>query len=332
MRVLLLLLAPLLLAASPSRVVEGAPFADPAPSGEADLLARILFTSNRMGEFEPCSCPSIPLGGLGQEAALIESLRGDAPGFWFDSGDRLFKHDMAMTGTEEAARRLQAILMVDAASVAGLDAWGVGRLDLGAGLQFLQELTRRASFPVISANLLDPEGRQIFQPSLLLRRGDRVVGVTSVLPGDTSGLGFRATDPIKAAKAQVTSLREQGAELVVVLSNLGLDDDKALARASKADVVLGSHSRELTDEAVRIGRAVLGQAGSRGKYLGEARWYARGPGKGPHVLLTTRPVYSEAPVHAAVQRLVDGTLSRLADPVLGVPGVPLDDPRSEGAR
>ncbi len=336
MRLLItLLLLPLLTAASPSRVVTGLPFADPAPTGQADLLARVLFTSNRMGEGDPCECPSIPLGGLAQEAALVGQLRAEAPGFWFDSGNRLFKLDMAMTGTEEAARRLKAILMIDAGGVAGLDAMGVGRLDLGAGLAYLQTLARRAPFPLLSANLLDDQDQQIFQPSLLVTHGDRVVGVTSVLPGDASGLGFHATDPHKAARAQVALLREQGAELVVVLSNLGMDADKALARASKADLVLGSHSRELTDDGVTVGRAVLGQAGSRGKYLGEARWYARGPGKGPHVVLTTRPVYSEAPEHPDVVRLVQGTHKRLEDPVLGLPGVPMnrvDDPRLKGAR
>jgi 2',3'-cyclic-nucleotide 2'-phosphodiesterase (5'-nucleotidase family) len=335
MRTPLLLLLPFLLAAAPSRVETGVPFADPAATGEADLQARIFFTSNRMGESAPCECPSIPLGGLAQEAAIVERFRGQAPGFWFDTGNRLFRHDMAMTGTEEAARRLKAILMIDAGGVAGLDAMGVGRLDLGAGLPYLQSLVRRAPFPVLSANLLDDEDQQIFQPSILVKHGDRTIGVTSVLPADTEGGGFHATDPIKAARLQVASLREQGAELVVVLSNLGMDKDKALARGSKADVILGSHSRELTTEGVSVGRAVLGQAGSRGKYLGEARWYGEGSGKGPHVLVTTRPVYSEAPVHAGVLRLVAGMEERLADPVLGVPGVPLDlegDPRLKGAR
>ena len=335
MRSPLLLLIPLLLAAAPSRVVEGLPFADPALTGQSGLEARVLFTTNRMGHSAPCECPSIPLGGLAQEAALVEQLRAEAPAFWFDTGDRLFKHDMAMTGTEEAARRLKAILMIDAGGVAGLDAMGIGRLDLGAGLSYLQSLVRRAPFAVLSANLLDDKDQQIFAPSTLITHGDRTIGVTSVLPVDTEGRGFHATDPHRAAREQVTLLREQGAELVVVLSNLGMDKDKALARASRADLVLGSHSRELTSETVRVGRAVLGQAGSRGKYLGEARWYARGPGKGPHVLVTTRPVYSEAPSHAGVARLVAGMEERLTDPVLGVPGVPLDredDPRLKGQR
>jgi hypothetical protein len=134
-----------------------------------------------------------------------------------------------------------------------------------------------------------------------------------------SGDGYTTTDPLKAARAQVDDLRERGAELVVVLSNLGMDQDRRLARASKADLVLGSHSRELTLEGVTVGRTTIGQAGSRGRYVGDARWYEGGPGRGPHLLVTAAPVVASGPRHGAVQRLVEQVLERLADPVLGVP-------------
>ncbi len=322
-------------AQSTPNVVEGTPLADPAPTGESGLQARLFFTSNRLGVYEPCECPSMPLGGVSQAAALVDSARADGPVFWFDTGDRFFRHDMAMTGTEEAARRLRAILLADAGSVGRLDAMGVGRKDLGAGLEYLERLSVRAAFPVLSANLVTLEDKPIFQASALITRGDLVVGVTSVLPEETSGREYRATDPKKAARAQVAALREQGAQLVVVLSNLGQDQDKALARASKADLVLGSRSRELTTEGVKVGRAQLGQAGSRGKYMGEARWYAEGSGRGPHLVVTTAPVHSGAGRHADIDRLIETVERRLGDPVLGVPPIPLDrtdDPRLKGAR
>ncbi len=328
----LLLFAPLIaaVAVAAPRVEEGLPLADPAPTGESGLQARILFTSNTLGEFEPCACPEIPLGGVAQAAALVDDARsGDVPVFWFDSGNRLFKLDMAMNDIEEAERRLRAILLTDAGSVAGLDAAGVGRLDLGAGLDYLRALARRAAFPVLSANLVDGEGELIFAPTALIERDGRTIGVTSVLPGDRAGEGFATTDPTKAAKDAVRDLRAQGAELVVVLSNLGMDADKGLAKKSKADLVLGSNSRELTTEGVGAGRAVIGQAGSRGRYLGDARWFTDGPGRGPHLVVTTAPVYAEAPQHPQVAALVESTLERLADPVLGLPPMKFeswDDP------
>ncbi len=320
----ILFLAPALAVAG-SRVEQGRPFADPDPDGASDLQARILFTSNALGEFEPCACPDMPLGGVAQTAGLVSRIRaGGEPAFWLDSGDRLFRLDMAMTGTEEAERKLRAILLVDAGSVAGLDAMGVGRLDLGGGLDYLRGLALRAAFPMVSANIVDADGVRIFEPSVLLEKGDLVVGVTSVVPADLSGAEYSATDPYAAARAEVAQLRAQGAQLVVVLSNLGLDHDARLAKRSKADLVLGSHSREVTTEGVKAGRGVIGQAGARGRYLGDARWYRDGPGKGPHLVVTTMPVLAEGERHPGVLDLVEETLERLADPVLGLPPVRFD--------
>ncbi len=311
--------------AGANRVTDGLPLADPAPTGESGLIARVLFSSNVLGEFEPCSCPDIPLGGVGQLVAQVEAARATGvPAFWLDSGNRLFRLDMAMTGTEEAERRLRAILLVDAGSVGGLDAMGVGRLDLGGGLDYLRALAKRAAFPMLSANLFDADGELIFEPSVLLQRGDLVVGVTSVLPADMHPAGSSTSDPYGAAKREVRALRKQGADLVVVLSNLGMEADAKLGRVSKADLVLGSQSRELTVEGVRAGKAVIGQAGARGRYLGDARWYSEGDGRGPHLVVTTAPVHSTGVVHPAVGALVGSTLERLADPVLGVPPMEFD--------
>ncbi len=331
MRILLLLTLLLTVPAhAERRVVDGIPLADPAPTGQSGLQARIFGTSNLLGEFEPCACPSMPLGGLAQNAAVVQASRdAGVPTFWFDAGDRLFKLDMAMTGVQEAQRRLQAILLVDAGTVAGLDAAGVGRLDLGSGLGYLRLLATRARFPVLSANLRDEEGQLLFAASTLVTRGDRVIGVTSVLPGTVEGRGFVASDPYAAAKEQAEALRSQGAEFVVVLSNLGGKADRKLAKVSGADLVISSRDRAILDEGKKAGRAWLAEAGSRGRYLADARWYADGRGKGPHLVVTTTAVASDGPQHPQVADLVERTLVRLADPLLGLPGIPLeqaDDP------
>jgi len=321
--------------AAGSRVEAGLKLADPAPTGESGLLARLLFTSNRRGEFEPCSCPDLPLGGISQTVGAVDAIRRAAqPLFWLDSGDRLFRVDMALLSTEEAERRLKAVLLIDAANLGGLDAMGLGRLDLGAGLSYLQKLAARATFPILSANLVDPAGALLFEPSVMLQKGDLRVGVTSVIPEDVLGDGFQAKPARKALRSEVKKLREQGAQLVVVLSNLGAEADPKLARGLGADVILGSHSRHLTPYGERAGKTLRGEAGSRGRYLGDLRWYRSGSGRGPHLVLTTLPIYSGGERNKQVDDLQAAALRRLGDPLLGVPPIPFqlqNDPR-RGAR
>ena len=316
-----------------SRVVEGLPFADPMPTGQSELKARILFSANQVGEFEPCSCPDTPLGGLPQQAGLVSTTRdGAVPVFWFDAGDRFFRHDMAMNSLEEGQRRRTAILLVDAAGRAGLDAHGVGRLDLGAGLSYLQKLHRRGGVPLVSANLVDDDGALLFPASTIVERGGLRVGVTSVVSADTRGLGYAAKEPVSAARAAVKGLRDAEVDLVVLLSNLSADDDKKLSFGARPDLLLGSRSREIHASGPEVGRTVVGRAGSRGRYLGDVRWYAQGRGKGPHLLATILPVLSSGPKHVGVAALVDETLGLLADPVLGIPPFEPGDPDRPGAR
>lgn len=306
------------------RIVEGTPLADPAETGESGLAARLFFSANLMGSFEPCECADLPLGGIAQAAAQVDSARVDGPPvFWLDAGNRLFRYDMAMTGTEEAERRARAILLVDAGSVGGLDALGVGRLDLGAGIDYLQLLQRRASFPFLSANLRDDRGELLFRASVLVERDGQKIGVTSVLPEGTSGLGYSADSPLAAAKREVVRLRGLGADLVVVLSNLGTKQGAKLARASKADVILSSQSRKLTPEPEVWGKTIGGEPSSRGRYLGDLRIYNKPARRGDRLVLTTVPVRREGPQHPRVRALVESTLARLADPVLGVPPIPI---------
>ncbi len=331
MRIAPLLLSSLslLVLTGANRIVEGIPFSDPATSGESGMRARVVFTSNQLGEFEPCACKDLPLGGLAQATGLVQELReaSEAPLFFFDAGDRFFRFDVAAISQEEAQRRLKAMLMVDAGNVGRLDAAGIGGLELGAGLEYLKRLDQRARYPMVSANLTDHDGALLFPASVVIERGGLRVGLTSVLPGKVWHDDYETSDPMKAARDEVKTLRAAGVDLVVLASNLGLDGDKKLARVAKPDLLLGSRSREILSEGQRVGGTVISHAGSRGRYLGEVRWYGEGKGRGPHLVATTVPVMAAGRRDPAVEELVNRTLLRLADPRLGVEPIYPWDPR-----
>jgi 2',3'-cyclic-nucleotide 2'-phosphodiesterase (5'-nucleotidase family) len=319
------------LAAAQVAAVSAAPSAG-EPAAPRNELA-IWFTANVRGDWEPCSCPDEPLGGVAQLAAIVGE--SDPPALWLDAGDRFFAHSLAVPDSEDAVRKLGALLLADAGAAAGLDAQGIGRLDLAAGALWLRKLAERVPYPLLSANLVDDAGAPLFRTRALLPLGgpgapanSPVLGVTSVLPADVEGRGFHAVDPVAAARSEVRALRAGGAALVVLLSNLGADADRALARAARADAVLSSSSRTLTipEPGPRRG-PVLAEPGARGRHVGLLRW---DPATGLSAEL--RPVPAGGPVHPRVAALVQATQGRLLDPTLGMPPEPAPAAGGSGSR
>lgn len=301
----------------PTKAVTPIPLTEPGPRGERKLRARLFATTSLRGEWESCACDATPLGGLSQMMAVVaESRRSNVPTFFVDAGNRLFALDMALPEAEEAKRRLGAMLFVDAANIVGLDAAGVGPLDLAMGLDYLRRLDQRQVAPFLAANLHAADGTPLFPASLVVERGGVRVGFTAVLPDGLEGKGYRSRDAKSAATRAVRDLRAQGVDRVVVLSTLGESADRTLARATGADVVVAAGSRRVLDHGDRVARSHLAEAGSRGRYLVDVRWYAQGRESRPTVT-TVLPVPADGAKHPIVEALVQDTRRRLRDPFLG---------------
>ena len=166
-----------------------------------------------------------------------------------------------------AMHRLLSLTTCDAAAV-GNACW----LRYGSGV--LAEHARVASYPLLLANFALVEGPV---PSVLL--GDvGVFGLTAPFQemADDLDWGFDRLDILETARSWARELRARGAELVVLLSHLGLDvpqepwDDRRLAPelGGLVDVIVGAHSHDLLPEGERIGGVLVVQAGSYGDHIG----------------------------------------------------------------
>ena len=77
------------------------------------------------------------------------------------------------------------------------------------------------------------------------------------------------TDPIGAAEHYVPKMRSEGAEIVVVLSHLGLSGDVRLAQSvDSIDVIVGGHSHNRMDSEQQVKETLIVQAGAFGSHLG----------------------------------------------------------------
>ncbi|MCX6360868.1 MAG: bifunctional UDP-sugar hydrolase/5'-nucleotidase [Armatimonadetes bacterium] len=140
---------------------------------------------------------------------------------------------------------------VAAMSAAGYDLACPGNHELNNTLAQLRKLGASARYPLLCANLVETEtGKTVFQPYAIRQVGQARVAFLGLLtqeartyPAAKEGLTVRS--PITTARQFVPELR-RAADFVVVLSHLGVDEDRIVATSVDGiDLIVGGHSHTL---------------------------------------------------------------------------------------
>ena len=157
----------------------------------------------------------------------------------------------------------------------GYDALNVGDKDLMMGFKFLSDVTQKARFPFISANLVDKKTEKgIFKPYVVKEIAGLKIGIVGLLD-DTFNTslqekepGLTILDPISTSKTVTKSLREY-CDLIVVLSQLGESKDKKLAKENpQIDLILGGGGESKKAVSERVNEVPIYRLEPRGGYLG----------------------------------------------------------------
>lgn len=213
----------------------------------------------------------MPKGGLARRATAIkqERVQGEGIVLLLDAGSALLGQWVSL--------RSAGRVMVEAMNAMGYDAMAVGEYDLAAGLGVVKEREKEASFPFLSANLVTVGDEQpIVRPYVILERDGASFGILGLTePGTREVLekldGATLLDPVEVARQYVSELRGK-VDVLIVLSNLGLEEDKALAAAVPGiDIIVGGSSRTLMKEPERVGNTLIVQQGYSGEWLGRLR-------------------------------------------------------------
>ena len=160
----------------------------------------------------------------------------------------------------------------------GFDAMTVGNHEFDWGMEAFQDLRKAASFPFLSANILDERGALLpgVKPYILIRKKGLKIAVIGITTPETHYAtkpenlkGFRVAAVEKVLPGLIAKLRKEGAGPVVVLSHLGLDEDRELAsKVEGIDLIVGGHSHTEVKTAVTVGATRIVQAGYYGQQLG----------------------------------------------------------------
>jgi 2',3'-cyclic-nucleotide 2'-phosphodiesterase (5'-nucleotidase family) len=215
----------------------------------------------------------------------IKKLRAQGqPVLVVDSGDLFF--DAATTSGDvnkaQAKARAKAKLIARAYKGMGVVAINVGDGDLLAGLEFLRQGTGQ-QLPLISANLLDPVSQKPILPSYVIQEvsGIRIAFfglLTPPLPQPGGGKELKAEDPVETARKVVRELTGK-ADLIILLSDLGVDQDTRVAKACPGiHFILGGHEGRYVKSPYQEGETFIVQSYQKDMYIGKLTLTVGRPG------------------------------------------------------
>ncbi len=235
---------------------------DPRKAGGAapsEGVARItvLHTNDWHGHVLPRGEGGRRTGGLAAAAAALATARGEAEAsgagvLVLDAGDWF-------QGTPEGAIEKGAVV-VDLLGLLRLDAGALGNHEFDHGRGTAEALVARAPFPVLCANLRDPGTGGTMsgvRAHVLLERAGVRIGVVGLLTerlgvatGALGGLELRPA--AGSAREALARARDEGARMTVLLTHLGIEEDRALAAAlPEAGLIVGGHSHTPIPEGER---------------------------------------------------------------------------------
>jgi 5'-nucleotidase/UDP-sugar diphosphatase len=215
------------------------------------------------------------LGGLARRATLLKNLQNQGgPCIAVDSGDLFFDQTQDQADVKKVLAK--ARLIAQAYRLMGIAAVNVGDRDLSQGLDFLKQEAAQG-LPLISANLVDAVQRQrIFPPSVIREVSGKRIAFVGLLrsplpPVIEKSLQGKAAveDPMEAARKVVAELKGK-ADLVILLSDLGWDQDISIAKAvAGSQFILGGHEGRAVAGPFQQGETFIVQSYQKGMYAGE---------------------------------------------------------------
>jgi sulfur-oxidizing protein SoxB len=209
------------------------------------------------------------LGGIDRMATLIKAIRAERPTqtLLLDGGDSWQgSYTSLQTRGEDMVRVMNAL---------GVEVM-TGHWEFTYGQDRVKELIGKLQFPFLAGNVHDTTwDEDVFDGERIFERGGVKIGVIGQAFPYTPianprwmipDWGFGINE--ERLRKRIATVRDQGADIVVLLSHNGFDVDRKLAaRVPGIDVILTGHTHDALPEIVPVGKTLLIASGSHGKFL-----------------------------------------------------------------
>jgi len=220
---------------------------------------------------------------LARRATVIERQRKAARHFLLlEAGDSWY-------GEGQLGQQTRGKIVVDAMNHLGYDAMTLGGLEFRLGLQELRARMEEAAFPLLSANVVSANGEETFAaPYVIKEMAGHQVAIIGLVSEDVDASirgqtkeAYHVSDPFAAAQKYVSELSSR-CDVIIVLSHLDIDQDRALAQQVPGiDVIVGGGSMKVLQPAIQEPphNTIILQAGFRGEWIGFAKMHVNALGE-----------------------------------------------------
>lgn len=230
--------------------------------------------------------------------------------------------------------------IVDIMNLAGYDAMTPGNHDFNYGTDTLKKRAEEMNFPLISANItVKEDGSDFLKDHIIIEKNGIKFGIFGLStpetayktnPKNVETISFN--NPIDAAKEEVEELKKSGADFIIALAHLGVDEGSEFTSKLVADKVEGidlivdGHSHTIFEEGYKVKNTLIVSTGDYIKNIGvvaiDSTGKIAGAGLVDSTLLTeTDPAIDE---YIASYNL---ELEKLLSEVVGTSKVELDGVR-----
>jgi len=229
----------------------------------------LLFSGQTHAMLYPCLCPIEPDGGIARRGALIKELRKKYPNSLLLDAGSFFAGGVLDEYSQNTKLDIErSKINLKAMELMGYDCIAVGNDEFNFGREFLKDAIDKTNIPFVSANI---EWNKILA-SVIKKVADINIGITAVTSisaeKKTGGLNLNEIRP--AVKKEVLKLRKQGADIVILISNLTEDEDLALIKENPGIDILISNSRGKEQSSDTPGSVLVLRPAWQGRRLGKA--------------------------------------------------------------
>lgn len=207
-------------------------------------------------------------GGLARVATLRKQIMAKSPNtLLLMAGDTI--SPSIESNTYKGAQ------MIEAWNAAGLDYAAFGNHEFDFGPDVLLQRIGESRFKWLAANVVDKQTGKLFAdtPEFVVREFEGVkVALFGILLPETAqtsrpGKNVDIQDPCATAARVVPKIRATGAQVIVALTHLSMNEDKQLARCSGVDLIIGGHEHTLLESLA--GHAPIFKMTSDARELGQ---------------------------------------------------------------